>query len=275
MFRRFPHIAIASLAALTIGLSACSNTTPATSPSADQQTASQASPAATNPESTADTAQKTADPDLASKILTGEVAGVTLKEMSEIPDLDSIARGADAQIEPAECFSTSITQLVAGVSGVTQTGGASLLLSSDSAAPGKYKDYAQKCASISGTAAGSPFKQSIEMQRERPRRSDSHLRFHLRRQTGENQGLPADRQHQWQHHHCPVAEPQRQRAPLGNHYRTFQGPGRETQGLIPPLPGPGREPPGAIACQGHGFPGSTLSRGPATNPSRSPHAHPS
>ena len=160
MFRRFPHIAIASLAALTIGLSACSNTTPATSPSADQQTSS----AATNPESTADTAQKTADPDLASKILTGEVAGVTLKEMSEIPDLDSIARGADAQIEPAECFSTSITQLVAGVSGVTQTGGASLLLSSDSAAPGKYKDYAQKCASISGTAAGSPFKQNIEMQ---------------------------------------------------------------------------------------------------------------
>ena len=164
MFRRFPHIAVASLAALTIGLSACSNTTPTASPSANQQTTSQTSPAATNPESTADTAQKTADPDLASKILTGEVAGVTLKEMSEIPDLDSIARGADAQIEPAECFSTSITQLVAGASGVTQTGGASLLLSSDSAAPGKYKEYAQKCSSISGTAAGNPFKQSIEKQ---------------------------------------------------------------------------------------------------------------
>ena len=164
MFRRFPHIAVASLAALTIGLSACSNTTPTASPSANQQTTSQTSPAATNPESTADTAQKTADPDLASKILTGEVAGVTLKEMSEIPDLDSIARGADAQIEPAECFSTSITQLVAGASGVTQTGGASLLLSSDSAAPGKYKEYAQRCSSVSGTVSGSPFKQSIEKQ---------------------------------------------------------------------------------------------------------------
>lgn len=164
MFRRFPHIAVASLAALTIGLSACSNATPATSPSADQQTTSRTSPAATNPESTADTAQKTADPDLASKILTGEVAGVTLKEMSEIPDLDSALKGADAQVEPAGCLNTGITQLVAGATSVTQTGVASLLLSSDSAAPGKYKEYAQKCTSASGTVAGSPVKQTIEMQ---------------------------------------------------------------------------------------------------------------
>ena len=164
MFRRFPHIAVASLAALTIGLSACSNTTPATSPSADQQTASQASPAATNPESTADTAQKTADPDLASKILTGEVAGVTLKEMPEIPDLGSALKGADVQVEPDGCLNTGITQLVAGATSVTQTGIASLLLSSDSSVPGKYKEYAQKCASASGTVAGSPVKQSIEKQ---------------------------------------------------------------------------------------------------------------
>ncbi len=160
MFRRFPHIAAASLAALTIGLSACSGSTPA-----EQQTGSQDSKTSETTQNSAAPAQKKeADPDLASKILTGEVAGVTLKEMSEIPDLDSIAKGADAQIEPAECFSTSITQLVAGASGVTQTGGASLLLSSDSEAPGKYKEYAQKCSSISGTAAGNPFKQSIEMQ---------------------------------------------------------------------------------------------------------------
>ena len=39
MFRRFPHITVASLATLTIGLGACSNTAPTTSPSADQQTA--------------------------------------------------------------------------------------------------------------------------------------------------------------------------------------------------------------------------------------------
>ena len=164
MFRRFPHIAVASLAALSIGLSACSNTTPAASPSADQQTTSQTSSAAANPESTAGTAQKTADPDLASKILTGEVAGVTLKEMSEIPDLDSALKGADVQVEPDGCLNTGITQLVAGASGATQTGVASLLLSSDSSVPGKYKDYAQKCASASGTVAGSPVKQSIEMQ---------------------------------------------------------------------------------------------------------------
>ena len=164
MFRRFPHIAVASLAALTIGLSACSNTTPAASPSADQQTTSQTSSAAASPESTAGTAQKTADPDLASKILTGEVAGVTLKEMSEIPDLDSALKGADVQVEPAGCLNTGITQLAAGSTAVTQSGVASVLLSSDSAAPGKYKEYAQKCASASGTAAGNPVKQSIEMQ---------------------------------------------------------------------------------------------------------------
>ena len=164
MFRRFPHIAVASLAALTIGLSACSNTTPATSPSADQQTASQASLAATHPESTADTAQKTADPDLASKILTGEVAGVTLKEMPEIPDLGSALKGADVQVEPDGCLNTGITQLVAGATSVTQTGIASLLLSSDSSVPGKYKEYAQQCASARGTVAGRPVKQSIEMQ---------------------------------------------------------------------------------------------------------------
>ncbi len=164
MFRRFPHIAVASLAALTIGLSACSNTTPTASPSANQQTTSRTSPAATNPESTADTAQKTADPDLASKILTGEVAGVTLKEMPEIPDLDSALKGADVQVEPDGCLNTGITQLVAGATSVTQTGVVSLLLSSDSSVPGKYKEYAQKCASASGTVAGSPVKQSIEKQ---------------------------------------------------------------------------------------------------------------
>lgn len=176
MFRRFPHIAVASLAALTIGLGACSNTAPTTSPSADQQTASQASPAAnasessqgspgaTNPESTAGPTQKAADPDLASKILTGEVAGVTLKKLDELPDLDSALKGADAQVEPADCLNTGITQLEAGATGATQTGIASLLLSSDSAAPGKYKEYAQKCSSASGTVAGSPVKQNIEMQ---------------------------------------------------------------------------------------------------------------
>lgn len=164
MFRRFPHIAVASLAALTIGLGACSNTAPTTSPSADQQTASQTSPAATNPESTAGPTQKAADPDLASKILTGEVAGVKLTKLDQLPDLDKALKGADAQVEPAGCLNTGITQLVAGATSVTQTGGASLLLSSDAAAPGKYKEYAQKCASASGTVAGSPVKQSIEMQ---------------------------------------------------------------------------------------------------------------
>ena len=160
MFRRFPHIAVASLAALTIGLSACSGSTPT-----GQQTASQGSNTSEATQSSASPAQtKKADPDLASKLLTGEVAGVTLKKLDELPDLDSAIKGADAQIEPAGCLNTGITQLEAGATAVTQTGVVSLLLSSDSAAPGKYKEYAQKCSSISGTAAGNPFKQSIEKQ---------------------------------------------------------------------------------------------------------------
>ena len=160
MFRRFPHIAVASLAALTIGLSACSGSTPT-----GQQTASQGSNTSEATQSSASPAQtKKADPDLASKLLTGEVAGVTLKKLDELPDLDSALKGADAQIEPAGCLNTGITQLEAGATAVTQTGVVSLLLSSDSAAPGKYKEYAQKCASASGTAAGHPVKQSIEMQ---------------------------------------------------------------------------------------------------------------
>lgn len=160
MFRRFPHIAVASLAALTIGLSACSGSTPA-----DQQTASQGSNTSEAAQSSASPAQtKKADPDLASKLLTGEVAGVTLKKLDELPDLDSALKGADAQIEPAGCLKTGITQLEAGATAVTQTGIVSLLLSSDSAAPGKYKEYAQKCSSASGTVAGSPVKQNIEQQ---------------------------------------------------------------------------------------------------------------
>ena len=156
----FPRIAAASLAALAIGLSACSGSTPA-----GQQTASQGSNTSETAQNSTTPAQtKKADPDLASKLFTGEVAGVTLKKLDELPDLDSALKGADAQVEPADCLNTGITQLEAGATGATQTGIASLLLSSDSAAPGKYKEYAQKCSSASGTVAGSPVKQTIEMQ---------------------------------------------------------------------------------------------------------------
>ena len=160
MFRRFPHIAAASLAALTIGLSACSGSTPA-----EQQTGSQDSKTSeTTQNSASPTQKKEADPDLASKILTGEVAGVTLKKLDQLPDLDNALKEVDAQIEPAGCLNTGITQIAAGATALSQTGVESLLLSSDSAAPSKYKDYAQRCASVSGTMAGSPVKQSVELQ---------------------------------------------------------------------------------------------------------------
>ena len=162
MFRRFPHIAATSLAALALALSACSGSTPT-----DQQPASQSSKAsetAQNSTDPTDPTEREPDPALDSKILTGEVAGVTLKKADTLPDLDNALQDTDAQIEPAGCLKTGITQIGAGAQAITKAGVESLVLSSDSAAPGKYKEYAQRCSSVSGTVAGSPFKQNLEMQ---------------------------------------------------------------------------------------------------------------
>ena len=159
MLRRFPHIAAASLAALALALSACSGSTPT-----DQQPASQSSKASETTQNSTNPTEREPDPALDSKILTGEVAGVTLKKADTLPDLDNALQDTDAQIEPAGCLKTGITQIGAGAQAITTAGIESLVLSSDSAAPGKYKEYAQRCSSVSGTVAGSPFKQNLEMQ---------------------------------------------------------------------------------------------------------------
>ena len=159
MFRRFPHIAAASLAALALALSACSGSTPT-----DQQPASQSSKASETTQNSTNPTEREPDPALDSKILTGEVAGVTLKKADTLPDLDNALQDANAQIEPAGCLKTGITQIGAGAQAITTAGIESLVLSSDSAATGKYKEYAQRCSSVSGTVSGSPVKQSIEMQ---------------------------------------------------------------------------------------------------------------
>ena len=159
MLRRFPHIAAASLAALALVLSACSGSTPT-----DQQPASQSSKASETTQNSTNPTEREPDPALDSKILTGEVAGVTLKKADTLPDLDNALQDANAQIEPAGCLKTGITQIGAGAQAITTAGIESLVLSSDSAAPGKYKEYAQRCSSVSGTVAGSPVKQNLEMQ---------------------------------------------------------------------------------------------------------------
>jgi lipoprotein len=172
MFRRIPALAATSLAALTIGLSACSSTTPATPPSTDQQTASsqgdstsQASGSAQkSPAAKGSVESHAPDPELASKLLTGEVAGITLNPMENIPDMGNAFTAADIQVEPAGCDRTGITEIGAGAYQVGQGGTASVLLSSDTTIPGNYKQYAQKCASISGTAAGAPLTGSVEEQ---------------------------------------------------------------------------------------------------------------
>lgn len=77
--------------------------------------------------------------------------------------MDKILQNVDAQIEPADCASTGLTQLVAGSAGSNDSGVATVLLSTDTAAPGKYKAYAQKCTSVTGTVNGSPLKQTLSM----------------------------------------------------------------------------------------------------------------
>ena len=162
MFRRFPHIAATSLAALALALSACTGSTPT-----DQQPASQspkASETAQNSTDPTDPTEREPDPALDSKILTGEVAGVTLEELDQLPNLDDLFEGVDVQLEPADCVKTGITQIGAGATAHTQTGSELLLLSSDAAAPGKYKEFVQKCPSLSGTVSGNPTKRTVEMQ---------------------------------------------------------------------------------------------------------------
>ena len=170
MFRRVSATAIALLAVTALGVSACSNSNPASpSSAADQQTSPAASQAATQtkaPDATSaapSANNSSSDSDLESKILTGQAAGVTFQRLPQLPDMDKILQNVDAQIEPADCASTGLTQLVAGSAGSNDSGVATVLLSTDTAAPGKYTAYAQKCTSVTGTVNGSPLKQTLSM----------------------------------------------------------------------------------------------------------------
>ena len=164
MSRCLPTIVVTSLAALGLGLSACSNTIPATPSPADS-----VAPGLT--QSTGDATG--ANSDLASKLLVGQVAGATLTQVqvhedatSPFPDLENPYYDSDAdhKIEPAGCEATGIEQLLVGSEGKTENEGVRVALGTGTSSPRKHKDYANKCTEITNHLTETPTRDSIQTQ---------------------------------------------------------------------------------------------------------------
>ena len=164
MSRRLSTIVVTSLAALSLGLSACSSTIP-TNPSPADTVA----PGLT--QSTGDAPGGNSD--LASKLLVGQVAGATLAQVqvhedatSPFPDLENPYYDSDAdhKIEPAGCEATGIEQLLVGSEGKTENEGVRVALGTGTSSPRKHKDYANKCAEITNHLTETPTQDSIQTQ---------------------------------------------------------------------------------------------------------------
>ena len=164
MSRRLPTIVATSLAALSLGLSACSSTIPANPSPADT-----VAPGLT--QSTGDAPG--ANSDLASKLLVGQVAGATLAQVqvhedatSPFPDLENPYYDSDAdhKIEPAGCEATGIEQLLVGSEGNTENEGIRVALGTGTSSPRKHKEYTNKCAEITNHLTEAPARDSIQTQ---------------------------------------------------------------------------------------------------------------
>ena len=164
MSRRLPTIVATSLAALSLGLSACSSTIPANLSPADT-----VAPGLT--QSTGDAPG--ANSDLASKLLVGQVAGATLAQVqvhedatSPFPDLENPYYDSDAdhKIEPAGCEATGIEQLLVGSEGNTENEGIRVALGTGTSSPRKHKEYTNKCAEITNHLTEAPARDSIQTQ---------------------------------------------------------------------------------------------------------------
>ena len=156
--------AATSLTVLVLALGACSSNSPVSSPSATgQESSAPASPSTMQSNETETTSSSSVpsaaapDPEAASKVLEGQAAGVEFKKLNEFPNLDQALQGADIQIEPADCLGPGIKDIVAGALGSDKTG-------PDSSTAGKYKEYAQKCTTVTGTAAGVPVQQTLSLE---------------------------------------------------------------------------------------------------------------
>ena len=131
-----------SLVALALGLSACSSTTPATpsSSSADFQ--------AVLPQDVGSTTSSAPDPDLASKLLTGEVAGFSLEQLGAnvkgpLTELETLYHDSEEyQLDPAECDATGIEQLVVGSQASTGHEIATVALGTGTSSPQQHQQYA-------------------------------------------------------------------------------------------------------------------------------------
>ena len=164
MSRRIPTIVVTSLAVLSLGLSACSSTTPATPSPADTVT----------PELTQSTGDATAaKPDLSSKLLVGQVAGFTLTQVqvhedanSPFPDLENPYYDSDAQatIDPAGCEATGIEQLVVGSEGATENENVRVALGTGTSSPRKHEEYTRRCAEITNHLGDADALTSIQTQ---------------------------------------------------------------------------------------------------------------
>ena len=164
MSHRIPTIVITSLAVLSLGLSACSSTAPATPSPADTVT----------PELTQSTGDATAaKPDLSSKLLVGQVASFTLTQVqvhedasSPFPDLENPYYDSDAQatIDPAGCEATGIEQLVVGSEATTENENVRVALGTGTSSPRKHRDYANKCAEITDQLTETPALETIQTQ---------------------------------------------------------------------------------------------------------------
>ena len=164
MSRRLSTIVVTSLAALSLGLSACSSTIPANPSPADT-----VAPGLT--QSTGDAPGGNSD--LASKLLVGQVAGATLAQVqvhedatSPFPDLENPYYDSDAdhKIEPAGCEATGIEQLLVGSEGKTENEGVRVALGTGTSSPRKHKDYTNKCTEITNHLTETPTRDSIQTQ---------------------------------------------------------------------------------------------------------------
>ena len=164
MSHRIPTIVITSLAILSLGLSACSSTAPATPSPADTVT----------PELTQSTGDATAaKPDLSSKLLVGQVAGFTLTQVqvhedanSPFPDLENPYYDSDTQatIDPAGCEATGIEQLVVGSEGATENENVRVALGTGTSSPRKHEEYTRRCAEITNHLGDADALTSIQTQ---------------------------------------------------------------------------------------------------------------
>ena len=164
MSHRIPTIVITSLTVLSLGLSACSSTAPATPSPADTVT----------PELTQSTGDATAaKPDLSSKLLVGQVAGFTLTQVqvhedanSPFPDLENPYYDSDTQatIDPAGCEATGIEQLVVGSEGATENENVRVALGTGTSSPRKHEEYTRRCAEITNHLGDADALTSIQTQ---------------------------------------------------------------------------------------------------------------